>query len=338
MPVLNGERFLREAIDGILGQTYGDFEFIIVNDGSTDLSRDIVLSYRDERIVFLDYARRIGFAQALNAGIGHAQGEFIARQDADDVSLANRFECQVRFFDDNPEIVLLGSAYHVIAEDGTLIYTSRPPIEYAAIRWQMLFHNAFCHTSVMLRRRVLSQNNLLYDAEWLPAEDYQLWSRLLDLGVAANNDQPLVRHRRHAAQISTREAQHQTALATRVSQANLARLGYRFSQEEVEKLRQWFHVFPQPLTEIDLSLCNVLLDVLAAHEKDSGIRLDEVRRKLVSRLLASVEAGMVGRLLTSGILQRLILKSPATLVDHASKRLARRLRKIWCAPRGMYSH
>jgi glycosyltransferase involved in cell wall biosynthesis len=337
MPVFNGERFLREAIDSILGQTYEDFEFIIVNDGSTDLSRDIVLSYRDDRIVFLDHIDRIGYTTALNAGIEQAQGEFIARQDADDVSLPPRLESQIRFFDDHPEIVLLGSAYHVIAEDGTLIYTSRPPIEDAAIRWQMLFHDAFCHTSVMLRRSVLSQNHLLYDPGWVPAEDYELCSRLLDFGSGANNNQPLVKHRRHPYQISRLASDRQAALATRVSQANLTRLGIDISLNEVETLRQWFHAFPDPLRQKDLPLCNLLLDVLVAHEKQCGIRINQVRRKLVTRMLASVEAGMLSTLLASGLVRRLVLNSPSAVMGHASKRLARRLRKICSYPVEMFS-
>ncbi|HKQ33129.1 MAG TPA: glycosyltransferase family A protein, partial [Thermodesulfobacteriota bacterium] len=111
MTVYNGEKFLNEAIDGILNQTFRDFEFLIINDGSTDGSREIIKSYKDPRINLVDNESNIGLTASLNRGLSLAGGEYIARQDADDISLPERLEKQISILERNPDIALLGSWY-----------------------------------------------------------------------------------------------------------------------------------------------------------------------------------------------------------------------------------
>lgn len=327
MPVFNGERFLSEAIESILSQTYGNFEFIIINDGSTDRSREIILGYDDPRIVFIDPKAKVGYITALNLGLESARGEFVARQDADDVSLPTRFESQIPLMEERPEIAIVGSSYHMIAGDGSFIYTSRPPVTDVLIRWQMLFHDSFCHSSVLLRAHILRAQNLSYDPAWEAAEDYELWSRILCFGAGANIQEPLVTHRLHEKQFSEVRAGRQKSLATLIARANLQQLGFSLSTEEVEKLRRWFHEFPNPLSRNDMELCKTLLNVLEVFEKKRNTRLEEVRKRLVERALASIEAEKKWAFLASGLFSRLLLNSPSGLLGHASKRLMRRVRK-----------
>ncbi len=121
MSVYNGDKYLREAIESILNQTFTDFEFIIVNDGSTDNSLEIIESYDDERIKTINNKKNIGLTKSLNKALKFAKGKYIARQDADDVSLPNRFEKQVEYLDSHPEVALVGTSVYLIDENGKII-------------------------------------------------------------------------------------------------------------------------------------------------------------------------------------------------------------------------
>ena len=117
MPVYNGERYLREAIDSILNQTFKDFEFLIINDGSTDLSVEIIESYADKRISLAHNGQNLGLITTLNRGFDLACGEYIARMDCDDISLPDRLEKQVVFMDNHPEIGICGSWVSAISDE-----------------------------------------------------------------------------------------------------------------------------------------------------------------------------------------------------------------------------
>ena len=121
MPVYNAERFLREAIDSILGQSFKHFEFLIIDDGSTDASADIIASYRDSRIRFVRNRTNLGITPTLNKGIALASCELIARMDADDISHPQRLQKQFGYMKRNPECALLSSWARVISEDGKFI-------------------------------------------------------------------------------------------------------------------------------------------------------------------------------------------------------------------------
>jgi glycosyltransferase involved in cell wall biosynthesis len=138
MSVYNGEKYLRQAIESILQQTYTDFEFIIIDDGSTDSSREIIQSYDDKRIRLVINEQNIGLTKSLNKGIRLAKGEFIARMDADDISLPQRFEKQVAYLDSHPEVGVLGTYANIIDHRGKIINNIIFPTEHETILWTML--------------------------------------------------------------------------------------------------------------------------------------------------------------------------------------------------------
>jgi glycosyltransferase involved in cell wall biosynthesis len=179
MSVYNGERFLHESIESILGQTWSDFEFLIINDGCTDNSRDIILSFNDPRIRLVDNLSNIGLTKSLNRGLQLAQAEYIARQDADDISFPGRLERQVQFLDEYPDVALLGTRARAIDENGKPRKTNllRIPVSLLAIRWYLMFQNAFIHSSVMFRRSIVWKKLGGYDESFVRAQDYELWSR-----------------------------------------------------------------------------------------------------------------------------------------------------------------
>jgi glycosyltransferase involved in cell wall biosynthesis len=232
MSVYNGERYLQQAINSILNQSFCDFELIIVDDGSTDDTAAIVNSYRDPRIVRFRHATNQGLIASLNFGLTRARGELIARQDADDISLPNRLEEQVGLCDREPQVVIVGSGCHLIDETGTHLGIWRYPLSNTDVRWHMLFHCGFAHTSVMFRADALRRNRLQYEEQAKHAEDYDLWSRLLSYGQGQNTAQVLVKYRRHSHQVSSISAEQQKSVAARISESNLKRLGIHITSHD----------------------------------------------------------------------------------------------------------
>jgi glycosyl transferase family 2 len=181
MAVHNGGAFLRESIDSILSQTFADFEFLIVDDGSTDRSQEVVLSYTDPRIRLLVNDRNRGLSASLNRGLREARGTYVARQDADDISEATRLEREVAHLEKHRDVALLGTCYTKIDEAGKFLGHRRLPLDYVQIRWSLLFYCAFAHTSVMFRRRLVMERVGTYDESYAYAQDYDLWWRIAEV-------------------------------------------------------------------------------------------------------------------------------------------------------------
>lgn len=193
MPVYNGALYLKEAIDSILKQTFTDFEFIIVNDGSTDESEEIILSYRDLRIVYLKHENK-GIGLSLQLGCQIAKGKYIARMDADDISEINRLMIQFNYLETNTDVVLVGSAVNYINEKGQVFGRSFPYTGDEALK-HILFTkgSAICHPSVMMRASAYFWTGGYADLE--PLEDYYLWMRLSKYGKFINFITPYLNYR-----------------------------------------------------------------------------------------------------------------------------------------------
>lgn len=199
MPVYNGERFLRETIDSVLNQTYQNFEFIIVNDGSVDSTQQIIGSYADKRIVPLNLTRNQGVSNARNRGTELSRGKFIAFCDADDLYDPGRFQTQFDFLTGNPTVDVCGS-YFIVFENGqeTLI---KHPLTDQEIKEHFFTGNCIGQPSVMGKSSVFRKYK--YNPELQASEDYDLWARMATDGVVfANLPYPLVKYRLHPAQAS----------------------------------------------------------------------------------------------------------------------------------------
>lgn len=198
MPVYNCELYIKEAIDSILNQTFTDFEFIIIDDASTDKTVDIIKTYSDERIKLIVKPLNTGYTNSLNYGLQVAKGEYIARMDGDDISLPERFSKQVDFLDENPEIALCGTALRIIGSDIIICY----PEEHNSIKLNLLKRNCITHPSVMLRKCILDKYSFIYDIAKEPAEDYDLWIRLSAVSKLYNLQEVLLNYRIHEPQVS----------------------------------------------------------------------------------------------------------------------------------------
>ena len=203
MAVYNGECYLREAIDSILNQTFKDFEFLIINDGSTDSTREIICSYDDPRIRLIDNEQNLGLTKSLNKGWKLAEGEFIARQDADDASEQERFAKQIAFLETHPEVALLGSWFKNIDSQGNLIGEYDVPCNTIEIRWKILFHCPFIHGAVMFRKQTITEQIGFYDEQFVYAQDYDLWWRITRKLKVANLDEYLMKLRTNSSSMTT---------------------------------------------------------------------------------------------------------------------------------------
>lgn len=189
MAVLNGARFLRDAIESVLGQTFTDFEFIIIDDGSTDDTWRILTEYaaQDSRIVLIRNEKNQGIASSVNRGLARARGKYIARMDADDVTIPERFAKEVRFLEDHPEVGMVGSNMFYIDSSGNIHPSHwRRPQMHNLIKWRLCFEDPIANVTVMMRRNIVIQLNG-YQAEYESfAEDYDLWQRMCQVTRMAN--------------------------------------------------------------------------------------------------------------------------------------------------------
>lgn len=238
MAVFNEADFVVQAVESICQQTWADFELLIIDDGSQDASVDLIRAIADPRIKLHCQGQNQGLSSCLHWGVQQAQGDYIARMDADDMALPTRLEQQVQQLTRHPTVGLVGSGYTLINERGEEATGYSFPSTDVAIRWLSLLGNPFAHPTVMLRRSLLVQHQLNYDPSLPAAQDYDLWTRLLHHTQGMNLPDPLVRYRLRSGITHTkRQAQLRChdAIALRTIQATLP--GMPISIEQVSQLR-----------------------------------------------------------------------------------------------------
>lgn len=229
MPVYNAEAFLRESIDSILNQSFAEFEFLIINDGSTDQSETIIKSYTDKRIRLINNDTNLKLITTLNKGIELAKGEYIARMDADDISHPDRLKKQFEFLESHPEIGICGTWFESIGQNKSVL---KYPQDDTMIRIKMLYQCPFCHPSVMIRKTILAENNLKYNPNFAHAEDYELWTQLSRFTKFANIPEVLLKYRLHEANVSNKHSKEQRINTQIIIQNQFQLLGINLSERE----------------------------------------------------------------------------------------------------------
>lgn len=199
MPVYNGALYLREAIDSILTQTHTNLELIIINDGSSDNSEEIILSYDDSRIRYFVNEKNNGICVTLNKGLDAAQGIYIARMDCDDISVPERLQKQVEYMELHSSVGVLGSDIIVFGEGIEERLFSFEHDKYCC-KAGLLFHTCFAHPVVMIRKSLLDEHKLRYDDEYRGLEDFELWYRISKHTDLVNLPYPLLQYRKHKSQ------------------------------------------------------------------------------------------------------------------------------------------
>jgi glycosyltransferase involved in cell wall biosynthesis len=222
MTVYNEEKYIGEAIDSILNQTFSDFEFILIDDSSTDKTLDIIKKFQDPRIILIQNENNIGFIKSLNIGIAFSKGEYVARQDADDISLPDRLLEEVKFLDNHPDFAMVGTARELIDEWGVKIMDVIPKKEP---NFEDLCNkNPFQHSSIMIRKGILLEFGGY--SELFPfCEDYALWLQIVKKYRVYNIPKILCKLRVHQQSISVKKAEEQAfsiILATRMAKNELS--------------------------------------------------------------------------------------------------------------------
>jgi glycosyltransferase involved in cell wall biosynthesis len=211
MPIFNGEKYLSEAIKSILNQTFADFEFLIMNDGSWDQSVNIIKSFSDPRIRLIYNERNLGLIHTLNRGIEQSHSQYIARMDCDDISMPERIYKQVSLMDQHPEVGICGTwiEYFMGLQD-----VIRLPVSDGEIKAHLPILCPLAHPTVMFRTSVIKSNGLYYSHDYPHAEDYELWFRASRITSFANIPEVLLKYRIHPGQIcQTFPAEQQATIA-----------------------------------------------------------------------------------------------------------------------------
>jgi len=246
MPVYNAEKYLAEAIESILHQTYSNFEFLIFDDGSTDNSLNIIKAHKDPRIKVFHSQANDGLVKHLNKGIDIAKGKYIVRMDADDISHPTRLEEQVAFMEKNPEVGVCGSYVEVF---GKMAYISKLPTDHEQMIVALLYFTPIIHPSVIIRKDVLDYFNIRYKPAFLFAEDTELWYQLSKVTRLANIPRVLLKYRIHNQNISvTKWESHQLGLLKKIRKLQYeALLGRNLCQIEESFIYEELDVNPNNL-------------------------------------------------------------------------------------------
>ena len=277
MPVYNGMKYLPQAVNSILSQSYGDFELVVVNDCSTDGSRAYLDSLSDLRINRIHLPVNRGVTGALQAGLDLVRGEFVARLDADDVAYPFRLAEQVAYMDRNPSVGLVASDADRINEQGELTSkargTSKSEID---LRWELLFKNPIIHSTVLFRRQILVRHGLTYSKQH--AEDYDLWVRMAEVTRLAQISLPLIQYRENYGSWTFSKLAEQVAGRNEVSTLAISSLT-EIPEDSIERIRQWVRKGGQ-LNPSDIKYFNKLMGAFLV--KNNQPRAKDFEKRLAS--------------------------------------------------------
>lgn len=233
MPVYNVEKYINCAIESVLEQTFENFEFIIIDDCSTDHTYDIIAQYHDKRIVKIRNDSNLGVAASLNKAISIAKSNYLVRMDGDDVSKKDRFEKQLHFMNANPNIGISGSHMELIRSDGSIIKEQYKKIGHENIIAGLFFgYTSLAHPSLIMKKDLLDTYHLRYDTAFAYAEDYDFYCRSSQYIILDNYPEPLIQYRLHPESVSHKFKEQQILDAQSALYLHLRRIRLPFTLEE----------------------------------------------------------------------------------------------------------
>jgi glycosyltransferase involved in cell wall biosynthesis len=286
--VYNGEKYILDAVRSIFNQSYRYFELIIINDGSTDRTNEILHEIRDPRIRILHNSQNLGLIASLNLGLKAAQGQFIVRLDADDIAGPDRLEKQLGFLINNPKVGVLGTDYYLIDDKGQrlpnqIIFIQNLP---NLLRWQLFFRCPLAHPTVMMRRDIFDKFGG-YDPAYPHAEDYELWLRISPFVQMANLPEPLVQIRVHSTNISrvhSQEQNHNSILAAQKALSSF--LGKDLNFDLVHGFRNHHYI---KTTDQAVQTANLLAELFSAFINQVNPSIEEQQEIQADILARMVE-------------------------------------------------
>lgn len=282
MPVYNAGSYLHESIESILNQSFTDFEFVILNDGSKDESESIILSYPDPRIRYIKNPQNLGLIASLNIGLETCLGDYIVRMDQDDISLPNRIEQQVKFMDENPEYGLTGSWFEDFG-DNIPSQIVRYNSDDTHIRIRHLYQTHISHPTAIMRTAVIREHHIRFDPEFVHGEDYNCWVTFSRYSKLSNLPEVLVRKRDHASNITNKYAQTMHNTCTMVKRRQFDWIGAPISAEEADLYTRFADPEWNFTVEEMKKLLVLLNNLVKANDKSKFIDPEQLRIYLAEK-------------------------------------------------------
>ncbi|WP_143960709.1 glycosyltransferase family 2 protein [Litoribacter populi] len=289
MPVFNAANYIRESIESILSQTYKDFIFFIIDDGSTDETPEIIKSYADPRIIFQINPFNKGYIYCLNLGIERIDSKYIVRMDADDISLPDRLGKQVSFMETNPDVVVCGSGKinfldgHPETETKVFNITDSTDLLFSSI-----FNTSIPHPSAIIRNSILKDHKIVYNEEYYYAEDKAMWLDLSKFGKLANHPDYLIKYRLHQNQVST--TKHTIQRRNSLAKTRLVLLDYGVQLQEEDLLPLQYICYPQCCNSLEElgDIERLILKFIETFKYHDGFQRKFVESFLLNRILTNV--------------------------------------------------
>lgn len=250
MPLYNGEKYVKKAIESILNQTYTNFELLLIDDCSTDSTMDIVNDFKDERIRIIKNGKNSGISYSRNVGLKEALGEYIALMDDDDISVKNRLQLQVDFLDSNQDIDVVGGRYGIIDEDDNIVNVNELALKNPKyVRASLNFYDPIGNGSTMFRAKFIRDNNIKYEEQCLGMEDYKFWIDCSLVGKISSIPQILYYWRNISGNETSKhfKSEKRKSKFAELQWYALEKNGFELSMEEKEFLSR---MFPENIREI----------------------------------------------------------------------------------------
>lgn len=286
MPVYNAEKYLKEAIDSILAQTVKDYELLIIDDGSTDHTIEIVKEYilKDSRVVLLQNEQNLGVSKTLNRGLEAARGKYIARMDADDIALPTRFHKQLEYMEHHENVAILSCGLQCFGANNAVLGTT---VGVDKVKVSLLFNSCLGHPGYMMRGDILRKYHLCYNEANQYAEDYELLCDTLAYGEIDNYPEILMRYRVHEKSVSREHRDIQRESTNKVRGKMLQKLGIQLTQDEIVMYGKAAN--PKPYMSYSVqeykSLVNLYHIIEKANEEKDIFDSKELHRQLQERAM-----------------------------------------------------
>jgi glycosyltransferase involved in cell wall biosynthesis len=233
LPVYNASEYLSEAIESILNQSFQNFELLIINDGSTDKSKEIINSFSDTRIKYIDNNGNKGLIYTLNRGIEESKGTYIARMDADDISLSNRFVMQFDYMEQHPQVGACGTyAQYIGDRQGFWKY----PIDDTDIRCRLMWGSSIIHPTAFIRTSILKTHHIKFSEDYIAAEDYKIWVDISRVAQLHNIPDVLLKYRTHSHQVTTTKGSAMDYTKTKIIFENIVSTGVNLLETDFDIL------------------------------------------------------------------------------------------------------
>lgn len=281
LPFHNCEKYLERSIKSILNQSYTNFELLLFDDASSDSSWEILKLFDDKRIKAFRSKENLGISAALNFLLAKAEGKYIARMDADDIAMPNRFDIQVNEMENDPRLIVLGSFAINIDENEDKKEVWSFPTRDEQIKCKLIFNTSFIHPSVFIKAEILQKHNIQYSIDLKHVEDRALWLKLIPYGKFKNISIPLIYYRRHEYQVSTANQAMQNELNAKLTINYWREIGLIIPSEDEFLIGQLIKGYQIEIETKDLPKINSYLHQLAKKIKGHSY-LCEVEFKLLA--------------------------------------------------------